>query len=141
MELAPKSGQLRAAPNECIALQEAAEHEEQPEAHGSTVRAPPEGGSATGSQSLKSSCEMQRGDFVMSPNLPPPTSHPTNSPRKAKLARHLLRPRTLRGERGRMSCPFEKLGLPPSASKDDVKAAYRLLGILSTSPSKRLLGG
>ena len=34
MELAPKSGQLRAAPNECIALHEAAEHEEQPEAHG-----------------------------------------------------------------------------------------------------------
>ena len=28
-----------------------------------------------------------------------------------------------------MSCPFAKLGLPPSASQDDVKAAYRLLGI------------
>ena len=27
-----------------------------------------------------------------------------------------------------MSCPFAKLGLPPSASQDDVKAAYRLLG-------------
>lgn len=138
MELAPKSGQLRAAPNECIALQEAAEHEEQPEAHGSTVRAPPEGGSATGSPSLKSSCEMQRGDVAQ---FASPHFTPNKLTRKAKLARHLLRPRTLRGERGRMSCPFEKLGLPPSASKDDVKAAYRLLGILSTSPSKRLLGG
>ena len=27
-----------------------------------------------------------------------------------------------------MSCPFEKLGLPPSASQADVKAAYRSLG-------------
>ena len=31
-------------------------------------------------------------------------------------------------ERPHMSCPFAKLGLPPSASQDDVKAAYRLLG-------------
>ena len=38
------------------------------------------------------------------------------------------------GERGQMSCPFEKLGLPPSASKDDVKAAYRLLGIYAHLP-------
>ena len=84
---------------------------------------------------------MQRGDFaaVMAQFAPDVTRNKLT--RKAKLARHLLRPRTLRGERGRMSCPFEKLGLPPSASKDDVKAAYRLLGILSTSPSKRLLGG